>query len=235
MSNLKTALSQLALIVFPKRCALCGEVIELTDKLCERCRNISKIKAPICEFCGASSDDCTCKKHKNEYKRVVAPYYYEDSMISAIHRFKSSDMTFLADSFAFDMLTVINDNYCDIVFDYVTFVPLRKFKERCRGYNQSQLLARKISSALGVELLPLLKKVRYTGVQHYKSAKARKADVFGAYDVSEKYAQSVNGKTILLIDDVRTTGSTLNECAKMLKIYGANSVYCATVCISIKK
>lgn len=235
MNVFNPSLKKLSYALFPKRCELCAEVIELDDTVCDRCKNPPLIKPPVCEFCGASKDDCVCKKHKNEYKNIAAPYYYKDSIVTAIYRFKNSDMTFLAERFSKDIFSCVSENFSDISFDAVTFVPLRLFKEKYRGYNQSEVLAESVAKYLKVDVVPFLKKVRYTGVQHHKSAKMRKADVFGAYDVDEKYVSKLENKTVLLIDDVKTTGSTLNECAKMLKIYGAKSVYCAAVAITNKK
>lgn len=237
MNVLKKSLKKMSYILFPRRCELCGEVIEVDDSVCEACKNPPLIKPPVCEHCGASKEDCVCKKHKNEYKKIISPYYYKDSIVTAVHRFKNSDMTFLADRFSKDICKCIEENCSNVTFDFVTFVPLRYLKEKRRGYNQSEILAERIAEHFALEVVPCLKKVRYTGVQHKKSASRRKADVFGAYDVDKEYLTSIDGKKILLVDDVKTTGSTLNECAKMLKIYGATSVYCASVAVTnrIKK
>lgn len=232
MNELKNALKMLSKALFPNRCAVCGEVIELDSDVCENCKKLPIIKAPLCEYCGASEIDCVCKKHKNEFKQIVAPYYYTDSLVMAIHRFKNNDMPFLAKRLGADMADCVIENYSDIDFDMVAYVPLRPFHKRKRGYNQSELLAEVLSDKINVDVYNLLTKVRYTGVQHHKKAAQRAADVFGSYDVTDEYKNRLDGKTILLIDDVKTTGSTLNECAKMLKIYGAKSVYCATVAVT---
>lgn len=235
MNNFKGALKIISKIFFTNRCEICGEVIELDRKVCDDCRKIEKIKQPICEFCGCNKDDCNCKKHKKEYRRIIAPYYYQDKITHAIHRFKNNDMPFLADKLGFDIADCVKENYKDIDFDVITFVPLRKLHQRKRGYNQAELLSSVVSKYINVPVEPLLLKVRYTGVQHHKSATKRKADVFGAYDINEEYEDFIKDKTILLIDDVKTTGSTLNECAKMLNIYGAKVVYCASVAITQHK
>lgn len=235
MNILKSALYIFSKSLFPKRCALCGEVIEMNQSLCEQCKNPPHIKAPVCEYCGAEKSECNCKKHKNEYKKIVAPYYYKDSLVTAIHRFKNNDMPFLVQKLGRDMYHCICENYSDISFDAVTYVPLRDFHERTRGFNQSELLAENIGAEMNLPALPMLKKIRYTGVQHKKSAKERIADTFGSYDVSDEYKNKLDGMNILLIDDVKTTGATLNECAKMLKIYGAESVYCAAAAITNNK
>lgn len=232
MNIFKSALISLSKALFPNRCELCGEVIELSQRTCNCCENPPIIKAPLCEYCGASKEVCCCKKHKNEYKQIVAPYYYEDSIVTAVHRMKNNDMSFLVKRLGSDVADCISDNYSDILFDMITFVPLRQFQERKRGFNQSELLANEISDKINIPVVSLLQKVRYTGVQHHKSARERKADIFGAYDVIDEYKTELDGKTILLIDDVKTTGSTLSECAKMLKIYGAKAVYCASIAVT---
>lgn len=232
MNNFLSALMRLSFVLFTRRCEICGEVTEFNQELCDDCKSLEQIASPRCEFCGYSKEDCICKKHKNEYKQIVAPYYYKDSVARAVNNFKNHDMPFLSKRLALEMTDVINDCYGEICFDVVTYVPLRKFKKLKRGYNQSELLAKGISQSLGVKCLPLIKKVRYTGVQHFKTARERKAAVFGAYDIDKKYKSALEGKTVLLIDDIKTTGSTLNECAKMLNIYGAKAVYACTFALT---
>lgn len=235
MSSLSDALKTMSYAIVPRRCALCGDVVELDEGLCGECKSAQKIVSPRCVHCGCSKDDCVCKKHKNEYKQIAAVYYYKDSIVRAVHHFKDLNMPFLSKYFADDMLNVIVELYSEIDFDCITFVPLRRFRELKRGYNQSQLIARQLSRTMNIPCIPLLKKVRYTGVQHNKTAKQRKADVFGAYDVADKFKNSFEGKTILLVDDVKTTGSTLNECAKMLNIYGAKEVYAISFALTKKE
>lgn len=225
MNNFVLALKRLFVSVFPKRCKICGCVIELDECLCDKCKKLKMISSPRCELCGYEKSDCCCGKHKNEYKQIVAPFYYENTVVIGVHNFKENSMPFLANEYAEYMLSAINECYSDIDFDFITFVPLRRVKKHIRGFNQSELLANKLSQELSVPCVDILDKVRYTGVQHKKSAKERKVSAFGAYDVKKKYKDSLDGKVILLVDDVKTTGSTLNECAKMLKIYGAKEVY----------
>lgn len=235
MNILKSALIVFSKALFPNRCNLCGEVIEFNASVCEACKNPPEIKQPLCIYCASSKEDCICKQHKNEYKQIVAPYYYKDSITGAVNNFKNNDMMFLSDRFCSDIFKCISDNYKEICFDAVTYIPLHPFREHMRGFNQSELLANGIADRLHIPVLPLLKKMRYTGTQHKKNASERKADVFGSYDVNDNYKNALDNKVILLIDDVKTTGSTLNECAKMLKIYGAQSVYCASFAITKKE
>lgn len=235
MSDFLDALKTMSYAIVTRRCALCGEVVELDESLCDECKSAQKISSPKCMYCGCAKADCNCKKHKNEYKQIAAVYYYSDSIVRAVHNFKDLNMPFLSEHFANDMLAVIDELYSEIEFDCITFVPLRRFRKLKRGYNQSQLIAEQLSKSMHTKCIPLLKKVRYTGVQHNKTAKQRKADVFGAYDVADKFKNALDGKTILLVDDVKTTASTLNECAKMLTIYGVKEVYAISFALTKKE
>ncbi|MCH5314306.1 MAG: ComF family protein [Eubacterium sp.] len=222
--------------LFTKRCALCGEVVEVDETFCEDCKNPPVITGEICKSCGCAIDDCSCKKNKNEYKQIISPFYYEDSVVKAINSYKEREMLFIADYLSKEMCTAISKYYSDINFDLITFVPLGELKHRTRGFNQSQLLAEKIGTQICVKTEEVIYKSRHTGTLHKnKSNVKRAAIVFGAYDVYEECKNEIVGKTILLIDDVKTTGSTLNECAKMLKIYGAKEVYALTASITKKK
>jgi ComF family protein len=127
------------------------------------------------------------------------------------------------------MAHCVNDRYSDINFDVVTFVPLTRKRKRSRGYNQSQLLANQISKTLDIPCKTLLKKVVSNRPQRSMRGNERRGNVFGVYDIVPNV--DVTGKTILIVDDVKTTGSTVGECCATLKAYGANKVYAVTFAI----
>lgn len=230
MNNLLNALSK---AVFTNRCALCGDVIELDSYLCNDCLNAPRIAEPVCESCGCNVDDCCCKKKKNEYKKIAAPFYYCDTLVPAIHRLKESDMPFIADYLGREMAKTVKKYYSDIEFDYITYVPMNEFKKKYRGYNQAELLANEISKYLKIQVEEFIYKSRYTKALHKnKSGVKRSAIVYGTFDIYEDYKNKLEDKVILLVDDVKTTGSTLNECAKMLNIYGAKAVYCVSAAVT---
>ena len=112
----------------------------------------------------------------------------------------------------------------------LTAVPLGRRRRRKRGYNQAELLARRVAGALHIPYADLLEKVRNNPAQRKQNARSRRVNVYGAYAVIDDSA--LWDKTVLLIDDVKTTGATLNECAKMLRMHGAKAVYAATVAIA---
>ncbi len=230
MNDFVYALKRMSKALFPNRCEFCGEVIEFKEAVCKECEALPKIDLPACQYCGASKDDCSCNKRKNEYKAITAPYYYKDNVVTAVHRFKDSYMLFLSKRFAKDIADSVKENFSEISFDAVTYVPMTKRSTREREYNQSMLLAKEVAEILDIPFCTLLIKTQETKPQKKQSARQRKVNLYGAFDVTDK--EFVKDKAILLIDDVKTTGSTLNECSKMLKIYGASAVYCGVLAIT---
>lgn len=219
--------------LYPKRCIFCDEVIDPFSELCEECNdNLPKIDDSICYLCGALKTDCVCKgRHSNYYDGVAAPLYYEDNVKRCIHRFKFYDERLNYKGLGDLMTEAMRKFYSDIKFDCVTYIPIRRKNLRKRGYNQSCLLAKRISENTGIPLCEeLLVKIYDTPSQRGTTEIERKGNIAGVFDVNtEKY--DVNNKTILLIDDVKTTGTTLSECGKMLYLYGADKVYCLTAAV----
>lgn len=232
---MKNAIKQLSYVLFPRRCAICGEVVAVREKYCSDCRKAKRISGEICLKCAHSKADCVCSKKdkKPAFNGVVAPYYFRDSIAKAVHRFKFYGYTELAGNMAHEMSVKVKDNFADVNFDFVTFVPLSKKRFRKRGYNQAELLAQNISAELGVPCLKSLDKIRETETQRGASAKERRINLFGAFDLAN--GVDVADKTVLLVDDVKTTGSTLNECSEILKAYGASAVYCAVFAVTKRK
>lgn len=123
-------------------------------------------------------------------------------------------------------------NQINIGYDFIVSVPIHSARLRERGFNQSEIIARGIAKILGVSVdTKLIKRFRYTKTQTLLSGEERKTNVqnvFKGYNEKTK----LNNETILLIDDVLTTGSTINECAKTLLNIGARRVDVATLAIS---
>lgn len=217
--------------VFTNRCLICGEVIEFDGVLCEDCENASPIEPPICLKCGCEKVDCICKKSKKsmEYKAVVAPFYYEGSVSKAVLNMKMNGIPSLAEEQGRLIADCVQKYYELIEFDCVTCIPMRKYDEKFRGFNQANLLAKRVSKICDLELCDLLVKKRRTRVQKRQKSSERFVNMYNAFDLKDKV--DIDGKTILLIDDVKTTGATLSSAAMTLKAYGAKDVYCAVFAI----
>ena len=231
----KEAMDKLSYSLFPRRCELCGEVTALDEVRCEECEKLERIDGKLCKICGKPKDDCDCKERtrKPEYKAFIAPFYYENSIVAGVNRLKDYGYPELSKAMGYEMAEHIKKFYGNITFDGVTFIPMSKKKELKRGYNQAELLANAVSENIGVPVIGLLEKVMKTPDQKRGSAAERKMNLHGAFDLIQ--GADVDEKTILLIDDIRTTGSTLNECALVLNAYGAKAVYAAAFCMAKSK
>lgn len=223
----------LKISLFPRRCQLCGNVVAFDVELCEECKKLKFIEAPICLKCGCSKNDCTCKnggrKRETEYKAIVAPYYYENTVRHGVLNFKMHDMPFLAEHQGKAISKAVDMHYELIDFDFVTFVPMRKKDEIKREFNQSRLLAEVVSANCGIPLQDVLVKVKNTKKQKRLSRENRFLNVYNAFRIKPGF--DVTDARILLIDDVKTTGSTLKSASMTLKANGAKAVYCAVFAI----
>ncbi len=228
---MRNILKKMFTAVFPKRCSICGEVIEFDNEICDDCRKLPEISPPICLKCGCNKAECICKKHKRniEYKAVIAPFYYENQIQKGILNFKMHSMPFLAQSFGDLIADAVKEYYELIDFDYVTYIPMHRSDEIKREFNQSRLLAEVVSEKCSIPFADLLIKKRKTKKQKRQSANKRFVNMYGAFELSK--GADVSDKTILLIDDVKTTGATLSSASLILKAYGAKSVYCAVIAI----
>lgn len=216
---------------------MCGCVIPFDEELCEECKHLETIKAPLCLRCGCNKDECSCnnhhgKKREVEYKAVIAPYYYQNSIQQAVLNFKMHDMPFLAEMQGMEIAKAVKLHYALVDFDFVAYIPMLKKDERKREFNQSRLLAEVVSRECNIPIVDALVKVKKTKKQKRQHARERFLNVYNAFKVKE--GTDVANAKVLLIDDVKTTGATLTSAAMTLKAYGAKSVYCATFAL-IKK
>lgn len=224
-------------LFFPNRCIFCGEVTAPFDDICSKCKKeLPWISGEICNFCGSSESDCSCKKrHGFFYDGIIAPLYYVGSVRDSVHALKFQDERRNAIVFGSLMYQIMIKEYSDIEFDYVTYIPMDKKHERKRGYNQGKLLAKRISQLSSITFGDnLIHKLYNTETQHKCTNIAERfGNLLGVYDINPEFV--VEGKTILLIDDVKTSGATLNECSKMLYLHGAAAVYCLTAALGNKE
>lgn len=222
-------------LLFTNRCKYCGELLGRGEHFCKDClENLPVIKGEKCKYCGAEKSRCNCKKHKLGYDGITAPFYFEDSIKKSIHMFKFSQKIFLGEILAHDMAMAVRQDFPEKTFDFICYVPFSRKQKLSRAYNQSEILAENLARELNLPVCRVLTKNFETKTQHKMDATKRKGNVFGVYDI--KNGTNVKGKTILLVDDVKTSGSTLDDCAYILKIRGASEVYCVTAAIAgVKK
>lgn len=202
--------------IFPTKCAFCHRLMDSREQLvCPRCRK----SLPYAR--GAAAEQ------KLPYiDKCVSPFYYDGSVRDSLLRYKFGGLSFYCEVYADFLLNTIDERAvsCDII----TWVPLSRKRLRKRGYDQARLLAESTAKKMGVRCVRLLEKTRNVKAQSLTgSAEARRKNIAGAYAAAS--AELIRGKRILIFDDIVTTGSTLAECAKVLKSCGAASVTAAAV------
>ena len=220
---------------YPRRCALCGVVVEPMTEICARClQNVPRVPQPICYCCGRGKRDCKCEKHHNPYAAAfAAPFYYTGSISRGIYRLKFQLHSEVAEMFGREMAVFARQVYSDVKIDLVTFVPMTRREKRERGYNQSKMLARHTARNLMLPMEPTLKKLYETRRQRSLGKRERSGNVLGVFEALDP--AQIRGKRILLCDDLCTSGATLTECAKMLRIRGASEVLCLTAAVGAQK
>ena len=212
------------------RCANCGVDVFDQSGFCPKClKEVVFNNGKTCKRCGVAihgeEDYCGhCAFEKIYFDRGYSPFSYTGAVQQAILQMKFAHVATNAKILARYLASCVRQN--NLQFDVVTFVPMTAKSKRQRGYNQAQLLATYFCDILKVSPPePLLAKVKETERQENLDKQARNENLVGAFAASG----DVKGKNVLLVDDIKTTGSTLNECAKALKRKGAASVVCLTV------
>ena len=227
-------LDAIASAVFPHRCAYCGKVVSNSVFVCGQCeKSLPRINGTVCNKCGREKDKCSCKKAEKYYDGIAAPFYFKGNVRKGIHNFKFRRWIRNAEAYGAEMSKTVTERF-GRDFDFIAAVPLTDKSRRERGYNQCEILAEKLSKKLGIEYRKgIIIKLCDTKKQHLISPVLRKGNLTGVFDVPEP--STVEGKVILLCDDISTTGETFNECAKMLWLNGAKSVYCISVALTPPK
>jgi ComF family protein len=236
------ALKSLIDLIYPPRCPICQAFLQDQNTLhggqdlpfCRECfKDFTEIKSPICSLCGRPFSDgveqdraCEdCLRKRPSYDLARAPYLYDGALMTAIHELKYAQRSHLADSLGSLLASFAQTWIGELKGSLIMPVPLHPRRLRARGFNQSLLLARCVASKTGSQLDFLsLRRTRFTKPQTELSSEERKKNVRKAFEVVKP--EAVKGRTIVLVDDVATTGSTLNECAKALKRAGADAVLC---------
>ncbi len=217
---LKTCKAFLLDILYPNRCPFCNEIIMWNETVCGSCADkLVPANDKICHKCGG--DPCVCGR-PNKFDSVYAAVFFGDENVSnAVYDFKRTGMSNLAEYTAETVCKYIDKA------DLVTGVPMGKRKMRDRGHNQADILAKCIGEYLDISVgKNVLHKIDTEEEQHHFSEEERAERVRDLFYGSNT---DLSGKTVILCDDVMTTGSTVNRCAELLKEMGAEKVI---VCVS---
>ena len=229
--------------LFPCRCVFCRRLMPVTTKIavchtcmqklpftmayprCGRCGRPMAVHRRYCAACDGRMDFA--------FERICVPYLYEGAVKKALILFKRERYQSFAKVFAAHIGAVLSHDLGDVCFDAVVSVPPRPERMRKEGYDQAETLAAAVAKQME---LPYLGGGLYQSENRKKqsalSKRERRANVRGNYAVRKKNA--VKGKCILLVDDITTTGATIQECARALRGAGAKAVYAAAAATVVK-
>lgn len=198
--------------------------------LCEKCYNELEFTGEsICKKCGRlqhnEADFClTCQEHKREFEFARSCVVYNDKAKDLVRGLKFGRKKYFGKYFAAYLIDRYAKDFSAIAIDCIIPVPLTEKRRKARGYNQAEVMARVLSKAVEVPCDDTLVVKSVDNLEQAKlKGKEREKNILGVYEVARR--EDVKGKTILIVDDVMTTGSTLNEIARILKKAKAKEVY----------
>ncbi|MDO9577610.1 MAG: ComF family protein [Candidatus Cloacimonadales bacterium] len=223
-------LSSLIDLLFPRTCFSCNDRIQ-NDIICESCLNSLEFLTEVCPVCGAYDQGKTClicQGNEFQFDKARSVFQFNKMILNLIHDLKYDEMRKVAILFGKlteDYLREFNPFQS---VDIIAPVPLHKVKKRSRGFNQSQLLTAEISRRMNWPHEPnLIQRRRFTETQTKLGRKDRKKNVQDAFSLKAKL--NINNKNILIVDDVFTTGATVNSISSVLRQNGAAKVFVLTI------
>jgi ComF family protein len=230
------SLRAIASLLYPPACTICSASVAAGEYLCGECdAKITHIVPPFCAKCsepfaGAISSAFICANcaHRTlHFDAAVAAYRSRGIVRRVILDFKYGRQIHLRHPVARWLVAALDDDRLrGRRFNIIIPVPLHPARERQRGFNQAGLLAELLSAHMSIQARPALERIRYTTTQTAFDRAERMENLHGAFRLRKN--ADVRDLHVLLIDDVLTTGSTLSECARILKEAGARSVHAAT-------
>jgi competence protein ComFC len=223
-------------LLYPPACTICARTVKPNEYLCPGCtEKLTPIAPPFCAKCSepfagaiTSVFDCANCTHRRLYfDAAVSAYRSRGIVRHVLLNFKYGRQVHLRHLVGRWLLDAFKDERVrSRQFDLIVPVPLHPAKQRERGFNQAEVLARYVSEQRGLACRPVLERTHYTTTQTAFDRDQRMQNLRGAFRLRK--SRDVRKLRVLLIDDVLTTGSTVSECARVLKKSGAASVYAVT-------
>lgn len=221
---------------YPPRCPICDEILLPGTVICEGCRkDATVITEPMCKKCGKPIEngereycsDCAGKKHR--YRQGKAVFLYRAGMKKSMYRFKYSNRREYAQFYAKKAVDIYGEWIFRNRIEVIVPIPMYPKKKRQRGYNQAEVFARALGKELGIPVdTGVVRRIRNTVPQKALNDKERQRNLKNAFQLA---ANIVKYNQILLVDDIYTTGSTMDAVADVLLSGGAQNIY--YICISI--
>ena len=235
--NVTRVFAKLSNLIYPRRCPICDGITGKWDRLiCENCKTIPQpVEEPVCKRCGKplsieESEFCPdCGRKNHLFEKGRAAFVYDSVMRASISRFKYHNRREYADFYADELLKRYGRTLRSWQPDALIPVPLHKSRLRRRGFNQAALVADRMGERLGIPVeKKLLLRVKKTRPQKELSDAERRENLKNAFQVC---GNDVKLKRAVLLDDIYTTGSTLDAAASALRAAGVEKVYFLSICI----
>ncbi len=225
-------------LLYPPRCVICDQVVSAEAVVCPACqKKIHMVLEPVCMKCGKPLVDerkefCRdCREKKHYFTQGKSLWVYETEVKKSIYRFKYQNKREYARGYAEEIAKTYGDWIKKKKIQAIVPIPLYKRKQKKRGYNQAQVLAKELGKIWDLPVYTnLLIRIRDTKPQKMLNDTERKNNLKKAFKTTQNIVQLEH---ILLIDDIYTTGSTLDAAAAVLLDAGAEEIY--TCCIGIGK
>ena len=225
-------------LLFPKKCIVCDEIFEFKNRdrcLCDDCKNLFEIiNSRRCKKCSRPIDSgnfCNlCSSKNNIFDLNYAFFVYDGIIPEMIHKFKFKNHPAVGIGLGKIMAENLDLNLINKKFDFIIPVPIHKKRMRERGFNQAEIMAREISKKISVPVrTDILFRIKNTKPQWHLNSHERENNLKNAFA-----AKKINHKNIILLDDIFTTGSTINKCSEVLKKSGADYIFSLTFSITHK-
>lgn len=227
-------------LIYPKRCPICEKIVLPKGAfICEGCyKQLQWVNAPYCMKCGKPigspyKEYCYDCENKNfHYEYGYGMWIYDENMRRSIVGFKYKNRREYGDFYIHELLTHYREKIVRMEVDVIIPVPIHKRRYRKRGYNQAAILANGIGEDLGIPVEEkLLLRSKYTTPQKGLNDKERFHNLEKAFEINKKYTYNNNYKKVLLVDDIYTTGSTIEVCTNVLLQAGIEKVFFISLCI----
>lgn len=225
-------------ILYPKRCVACDKVLLKIEKevgFCRKCAKTIRLVGPIyCLRCGApiSQNDelcINCKNTHHAFEQSKAVFRYSGYMKNAMYRFKYANKRCYGKTFARHAMKNYGTWIKNKEIDAIVPVPMYDKKKRKRGYNQAEVFANELSKLSGIPVkAEIIRRETNTMAMKQLNRVKRKKNLLNAFILAENIVQF---RKVLIVDDIYTTGTTMDEVAKTLKAGGVKEVYGLCVCI----
>lgn len=231
MAKIKEKLMYCLDLLFPPRCFVCGEVIPIRTALCPECmQNLPEklMEADCCSTCGKPIGSCVCNGRSFYFSHCISAFIYDKNTHQLFEVLKKQPNSYAAEQLSILMANAFLASTLakESAFDAITEVPMSDSNLQKRGHNQAKALAELLAAKINIDYIqsPLLQ-TENRKTQHTLSLSERIENAQNSY--KKRDMATVSGR-ILLVDDVMTTGSTLNRCAQLLLQCGAKEVCCIT-------